>query len=144
MNKTETQSALDALKICYEHCRVYHPEVERNNVGESVRAAIALCEASLARVVEPVAQVDAIMKLADAYAEASFDQGLNRVTVTPEPEDRRAELLAAVNAVATPQAAAQPSQAVKSTRCPEKLKPGGCQLHNLHCGWPKCNEGGAT
>ena len=24
--------------------------------------------------------------------------------------------------------------------CPEKLKPGGCQLHNLQCGYPKCNE----
>jgi hypothetical protein len=24
--------------------------------------------------------------------------------------------------------------------CPEKRKPGGCQLHNLHCGYPKCNE----
>ena len=26
------------------------------------------------------------------------------------------------------------------TICPEQLKPGGCQLHNLQCGWPKCNE----
>lgn len=24
--------------------------------------------------------------------------------------------------------------------CPEKRKPGGCQLHNLHCGWPECNK----
>ena len=24
--------------------------------------------------------------------------------------------------------------------CPEKLKPGGCQLHNLHCGYPECNK----
>ena len=23
--------------------------------------------------------------------------------------------------------------------CPELKKPGGCQLHNLHCGYPKCN-----
>lgn len=23
--------------------------------------------------------------------------------------------------------------------CPEKLKPGGCQLHNLQCGYPACN-----
>lgn len=34
----------------------------------------------------------------------------------------------------------QTSRAGEPTRCPEKLKPGGCQLHNLHCGWPKCNE----
>ncbi len=25
-------------------------------------------------------------------------------------------------------------------KCPEKLKPGGCQLHNLHCGYPKCDQ----
>lgn len=24
--------------------------------------------------------------------------------------------------------------------CKEKLKPGGCQLHNLQCGWPACNK----
>jgi hypothetical protein len=24
--------------------------------------------------------------------------------------------------------------------CGEAKKIGGCQLHNLHCGWPKCNE----
>lgn len=31
-------------------------------------------------------------------------------------------------------------QQAEPIRCKEKLKPGGCQLHNLHCGWPKCNE----
>jgi hypothetical protein len=31
---------LEALKLCYEHCRVYHPEVELNNVGQAVRHAI--------------------------------------------------------------------------------------------------------
>lgn len=24
--------------------------------------------------------------------------------------------------------------------CPEKAKPGGCQLHNLHCGYPDCDR----
>lgn len=24
--------------------------------------------------------------------------------------------------------------------CPEKLKAGGCRLHNLHCGYPACNR----
>lgn len=23
--------------------------------------------------------------------------------------------------------------------CEEKKKPGGCQLHNLHCGYPNCD-----
>jgi hypothetical protein len=30
-----------ALRLCYDHCRLYHPEVETNNVGEVVRAALA-------------------------------------------------------------------------------------------------------
>lgn len=32
---------LAALQLCYDHCRVYHREVESNNVGEAVRAALA-------------------------------------------------------------------------------------------------------
>jgi hypothetical protein len=35
---------------------------------------------------------------------------------------------------------AAPKAEPKRDHCPEKLKPGGCQLHNLHCGYPKCNE----
>jgi hypothetical protein len=34
----------------------------------------------------------------------------------------------------------QPAPEPEVIRCRERLKPGGCQLHNLHCGWPKCNE----
>lgn len=26
------------------------------------------------------------------------------------------------------------------TGCPERRKPGGCQLHNLHCGYPACDR----
>jgi len=29
---------------------------------------------------------------------------------------------------------------MSADHCQEMLKPGGCQLHNLHCGYPKCNE----
>lgn len=35
---------LEALHLCYEHCRLYHRAVETNNVGEAVRAAIAKAE----------------------------------------------------------------------------------------------------
>jgi len=35
-------------------------------------------------------------------------------------------------------------QAVRATHttghCKEHAKPGGCQLHNLHCGWPDCDR----
>lgn len=33
-------------------------------------------------------------------------------------------------------AAAKP----RTGACENKRKPGGCQLHNLHCGYPKCDE----
>jgi hypothetical protein len=32
---------LEALRLCYDHCRLYYPEVEHNNVGEAVRSALA-------------------------------------------------------------------------------------------------------
>jgi hypothetical protein len=32
---------LEALRLCYDHCRLYFPEVEHNNVGEAVRSALA-------------------------------------------------------------------------------------------------------
>jgi hypothetical protein len=42
--------------------------------------------------------------------------------------------------LATPAPAAQ-QPAVLVIRCPERLKNGGsCPHHNLHCGWPACNE----
>ncbi len=43
--------------------------------------------------------------------------------------------------------AASPQPAVPTVKrdyCPEKLKPGGCQLHNLHCGYPACNAAPAA
>ena len=32
---------IEALQLCYDHCRLYHPDVEHNNVGDAVRAALA-------------------------------------------------------------------------------------------------------
>ena len=32
---------LAALELLYDHCRLYHRDVEKNNVGEQVSAAIA-------------------------------------------------------------------------------------------------------
>lgn len=32
---------LEALWLCFDHCRLYYPEVEHNNVGDAVRAAIS-------------------------------------------------------------------------------------------------------
>jgi hypothetical protein len=40
----EFRDLLEALRLCYDHCRLYYPEVEHNNVGEVVRDAIAKAE----------------------------------------------------------------------------------------------------
>lgn len=35
-----TNQLYQALVLCYDHCRLYHPEVETNNVGKTVREAL--------------------------------------------------------------------------------------------------------
>ncbi len=35
------ERATESLHLCYEHCRLYHPEVEGNNVGADTRATLA-------------------------------------------------------------------------------------------------------
>ena len=41
---------------------------------------------------------------------------------------------------AAPQAQPAPAPAYTEGRCAEKAKKGGCQLHNLHCGYPACDR----
>lgn len=38
------QQLLEALELCFEHCKLYHPAVLTNNVGSVVRAAIAAAQ----------------------------------------------------------------------------------------------------
>lgn len=35
------EQARGSLHLCYDHCRLYHPEVEGNNVGADTRATLA-------------------------------------------------------------------------------------------------------
>ena len=37
----DNKALREALELCYDHCRLYHSEVEHNNVGEAVRTALA-------------------------------------------------------------------------------------------------------
>jgi hypothetical protein len=60
-----------------------------------------------------------------------------------EPGDELKDFEALVRADERAQAAAQPVQepvAYTTGRCIEKAKPGGCQLHNLHCNFPACDR----
>ena len=40
----ERDAAVEALKLCYDHCRLWHPEIEINNVGETARATLRAIE----------------------------------------------------------------------------------------------------
>ena len=42
----ERDAAVEALKLCYDHCRLWHPEIEINNVGETARATLRAIEES--------------------------------------------------------------------------------------------------
>ena len=44
--KRERDAAVEALKLCYDHCRLWHPEIEINNVGETIRDILRAIEES--------------------------------------------------------------------------------------------------
>ncbi len=58
-----------------------------------------------------------IMALADAYAGATFEQGLNQVTDTPVPEQKREAMLAAITELEA--VIAQPVEPVTATKANE-------------------------
>lgn len=43
------QQLLEALELCFEHCKLYHREVVDNNVGVACRAAILAAAAGGAK-----------------------------------------------------------------------------------------------
>lgn len=81
-------------------------ELERQLQRRDARI-LELEEAIKAVQVEPVLGLDEIMKLADAYADASFEQGLNQVVDTQIPEQRRDALYTAIDAMLTSNTAPQ-------------------------------------
>ncbi len=74
-----------------------------------------------------------LMREIESYLVAAADGSMSR----NNSEALAAELLAVVRASQAPAAEQHKPEPI---RCPERLKPGGCQLHNLHCGWPACNK----
>ena len=68
-----------------------------------------------------------------------FDEKLSELVAAlksePNAERRSAlvrESISRLRAITEPQ--------ITTGHCREKAKPGGCQLHNLHCGYPKCDQ----
>ena len=53
----------------------------------------------------------------------------------PDPAAMKARIAERFVALSAPLTEEQP----KGGHCVHKKQPGGCQLHNLHCGWPDCD-----
>lgn len=77
------------------------------------------------------------MTTTDRAGLAAAAKATLRAEFSPERCNSVALMHDAIDALASePAPVAQPIV----IHCPEKLKPGGCQLHNLQCGWPDCNQ----
>lgn len=101
----------------------------RSDFRVSYRAALASAPTQ-----PPAAQ--AMVPLTDEQVEKMSREWVAEQVTDYEDLIRRVEAkFCEVNGIGT----AKPAQP-RRDYCPEKLKPGGCQLHNLHCGFPKCND----
>jgi hypothetical protein len=65
-----------------------------------------------------------------------------RLAIEQAERVKRAEeaFAAASDEMKGEQAERQAPVAYTQGHCKEKAKPGGCQLHNLHCGYPACDR----
>lgn len=63
---------LEALRLCFDHCRLYYPEVEHNNVGATVRAALAKAGEIMSLTYERTA--DYVLTLSDAGQQRLADK----------------------------------------------------------------------
>ena len=84
--------------------------------------------------------------LADEYANCAAKARLESLYGTSksytaecqrEENEARSQL---VKALAAHEAQAQAATSHMGSWCAEKRKPGGCQLHNLQCGYPACDQ----
>lgn len=76
-----------------------------------------------AKSVEPVAW-QGVHDKTDLYYRKPPQADVRPLYTTPQPQ----------------QAEKQEPVAYTTGHCKEKAQPGGCQLHNLHCGYPDCDR----
>jgi hypothetical protein len=50
------------------------------------------------------------------------------------------DAITAITAIKQARSASEEPVAYTTGHCIEKAKPGGCQLHNLHCNFPACDR----
>jgi len=118
------QQALDAL--------VYHMEQTRP-IQKTMAAIAALDEALAQPQAEPVAwrwRERPHESWGDWRHVGHCPQGSSTATFQSEP-------LYTHSAAPAP---AVPERTFTTGHCKERQKDGGCQLHNLHCGYPACDQ----
>jgi hypothetical protein len=69
-------------------------------------------------------------------------EALENTTPTGFNMERDKQFYAAITALRTAIAEAEKQEPVAYTtgHCKQKAQPGGCQLHNVHCGYPDCDR----
>ena len=73
----------------------------------------------------------------DEVLKMALDALLGAVPCTSDQAMEQADAIVAIK-----EALAQPAQELTFTtgHCANKAQPGGCQLHNLQCGYPTCDR----
>jgi hypothetical protein len=123
--------------------------------AKAVLAELGLTQAEpVAKLREALAEFDSEHGDPDAKALALLASVRELLNAAPQPQAHPldvelAKLRIAVQAwengvyarlAAPPRPQAEPVGAITRGHCENHKQPGGCPLHNLHCGWPKCDE----
>jgi hypothetical protein len=103
------------------------PNPQLGEPGEAPREWRARAEAAEARVRELEEECARLRKVEEIVKNPLFQRFLDQCSQALGVEPRR-------EAPASPRAAPSP------IFCPEKKKPGGCQLPNWYCQYPQCDE----
>lgn len=72
---------------------------------------------------------------------ATLEQALDTLQRAPWKNWRVDQSIDALRAALANAERVESKPTFTTGHCKEKQKPGGCQLHNLQCGYPKCDRG---
>ena len=103
-------------------------------LSSSANAWAELVEAKNAAPAAPAPLTDALEKAHEARRQAQSELAYVKARLAS------ARLILMRELKEQGWAPAAPAPAYTEGHCTEKAKPGGCQLHNLHCGYPACDR----
>lgn len=89
----------------------------------------------------PTPALDLVVEaLREAIQAAKNDELADEEQTGYSPESAARALLQKLAALAPPDAIRAAEPAFTTGHCENHRRPGGCQLHNLQCGWPDCDR----